>query len=322
METVLAVRDLNVHLDTDGGSLHAVRDVAFELPRGGALGIVGESGSGKSQTALALLGLQPDNARLSGSVRLLGQELMGQPPAVLNRVRGAQAGMIFQDPITALNPYLTIGRQLLEILARHRRLRGHRARAEVTQALAEVGLAEPGRRLGQYPHELSGGQRQRIMITMALLCRPALLIADEPTTALDVTVQAQILALLDDLRRRYEMAVIWISHDLAAVGGLCDNLLVMYGGEVVEAGATRAVFGHPLHPYTQALMAAMPGLDRPADEPLMAVPGTPVTIADRPPGCAFHPRCPRRFDPCDKLAPPLRVPAPGRLSRCHLEPGQ
>lgn len=321
MDTVLAVEGLNVHFDTDAGSLHAVREVAFNLSRGGALGIVGESGSGKSQTALALLGLQPDNARVSGSVRLLGRELVGLPPGVLNRVRGSQAAMIFQDPVTALNPYLTIGRQLLEVLARHRRLRGRRARTEAAGVLAEVGLSEPMRRLSQYPHELSGGQRQRVMIAMALLCRPAVLIADEPTTALDVTVQAQILALLDDLRRRLEMAVILISHDLAAVGGLCDSLLVMYAGEVVEAGATAAVFDQPRHPYTQALMAAMPRLDHRVDEPLAAIAGTPATIAERPLGCAFHPRCPHRFEPCDHLAPPLRRPAPGRLSRCHLEAG-
>ncbi|MCC5795123.1 MAG: ABC transporter ATP-binding protein [Chromatiales bacterium] len=260
---LLEVSDLHVRFTTPAGPVQAVAGLSFSLSASETLAIVGESGSGKTQAALALLGLLADNGRASGSARLEGEELIGQPARVLNRVRGARIGMVFQDPMTSLNPFLTIGDQMGQVLARHRPMARAAARAECCRLLDAVGISAAARRLTQYPHELSGGMRQRVMIAAALLCRPALLIADEPTTALDVTVQAQILALLGELRREFATAVLLITHDLGIVAGTCERMLVMQRGALVEQGTVDQVYAEPAHPYTRRLLAAAPRLDAP-----------------------------------------------------------
>ena len=264
---LLSVTGLNVSFTAAGGTVQAVRDLSFELQAGETLGIVGESGSGKSQAVLALLGLLADNGRASGRALFEGEDLLALAEADLNRIRGRRIAMIFQDPMTSLNPYLTIGRQMSLVLAAHRGLAGEAAGRECEAMLEAVGIPEAGRRLRQYPHELSGGMRQRVMIGAALLCRPALLIADEPTTALDVTVQAQILALMKELRTRFGTAIIMITHDLSVVAGLADRILVMQKGACRETGSAERIFGEPQDPYTRALLAAVPRLDRPATSP-------------------------------------------------------
>ena len=284
MPGLLSVQDLDVNFRTRDGAVAAVRGLSFGLEAGQILGIVGESGSGKTQAALAVLGLLADNGRATGSIQLDGQELLGQSQRALAQIRGAQVAMVFQDPMTALNPYLTIGDQMSLVLRRHRPDGAGRSRksalAECEQLLAAVNITEPGERLRRYPHELSGGMRQRVMIATALLCRPALLIADEPTTALDVTVQAQILALLAELRTNFGTAILLITHDLGVVAGLCDSVLVMNQGECVERGSVEEVFYSPRTDYTRALLAAVPRLDAPGP----ALPATPepplLTVTD------------------------------------------
>ncbi len=315
---LLEVQNLHVRFATYEGEVHAVRGVDFTLAPGQTLGIVGESGSGKSQTVLALMGLLPDNAAVSGRVRFEDQELLGLPTAALNRIRGARIGMVFQDPMTSLNPYLSIGRQLTEVLQLHRGMDRRSAQAEAIRMLDAVRIPEAPARLRQYPHELSGGMRQRVMIAMALLCRPALLIADEPTTALDVTVQAQILALLRELRHEFGTAIVLITHDLGMVAALCDQVLVMYAGEAVEGAALGEIFASPQHPYTLSLLAAMPRLEIEPGAHLVTVPGNPPNLAALPSGCPFHPRCPYRFEPCDRQLPELTQLGGGRFKRCHL----
>ncbi|MBW7931962.1 MAG: ABC transporter ATP-binding protein, partial [Gammaproteobacteria bacterium] len=264
---LLEVDGLEVRFDTRDGPVDAVRGLDFGLAAGEVLGIVGESGSGKSQTALALLGLLAANGRAGGRALFEGRDLLALDEAALDRVRGARIGMIFQDPMSSLNPCLSIGTQMQLVLAAHRGLGGRAARRECAAMLEAVGLGEPGRRLRQYPHELSGGQRQRVMIASVLLCRPALLVADEPTTALDVTVQAQILGLMRELRERFGTAIMLISHDLSVVAGLADRIMVMQQGECRERGIPKQIFHAPQHPYTRALLAAVPRLDRPAQPP-------------------------------------------------------
>jgi len=315
---LLEVQDLHVRFTTHEGEVHAVRGVDFTLAPGQTLGIVGESGSGKSQTVLALMGLLPDNAAVSGRVRFEDQELLSLSTAALNRIRGARIGMVFQDPMTSLNPYLSIGRQLTEVLQLHRGMDKRSAQAEAIRMLDAVRIPEAPTRLRQYPHELSGGMRQRVMIAMALLCRPALLIADEPTTALDVTVQAQILALLRELRGEFGTAIVLITHDLGVVAALCDQVLVMYAGEAVERAALGEIFTSPQHPYTLSLLAAMPRLEVEPGSHLMTVPGSPPNLAALPSGCPFHPRCPYRFESCDRQLPALTQLGGGRYKRCHL----
>jgi oligopeptide transport system ATP-binding protein len=317
-EALLEVEHLDVAFATPDGELRAVRDVGFAVAPGETLGLVGESGAGKSQVALAIMGLLAANGRAGGSVRFRGQELVGLERRALDALRGAALAMIFQDPMTALNPYLRIGVQLAEVLTLHRGLDRAAARAASLAMLERVGIAEAARRIDRYPHELSGGMRQRVMIAMALLCAPALLIADEPTTALDVTVQAQILRLVAELRQASNTAVLLITHDLGVIAGLCDRVAVMYAGRVVETGPVREIFYRPRHPYTAGLLRSMPRLDSDDAAPPPAIPGQPPNPQRLPAGCAFRPRCPHRMPICGEIEPELRARG-AALAACHLE---
>ena len=299
-EPLIEIRDLTVAFD----GVPAVRGVDLTLGRGEALGIVGESGCGKSVTWLAALGLLPGRAEVRGSVTLDGQELLGAAPAALDAARGGRIAMIFQDPASSLNPVQRVGRQIAEALRLHRGMQGEAARAEAVRLLDLVGMPDARRRLDAYAHEMSGGQNQRVMIAIALAGRPDLLVADEPTTALDVTIQAGILDLLRRLQAETGMAMVLISHDLGVVAETCARVCVMYAGRVVEDAAADALFANPIHPYTQGLLAALPRIDGPRQR-LHAIPGTVPHPGAMPPGCAFAPRCPRHIGACDAAVPPL-----------------
>jgi peptide/nickel transport system ATP-binding protein len=320
----LEVRDLRVHFPTDDGLVKSVDGLSFGLDRGQTLGIVGESGSGKSVTSQALLGLlAKTNARLSGEVWLDGQELISSPPESVRRLRGLKMAMIFQDPLSAMHPYYTVGRQIVEAYRIHNDVSKKEARARAVDLLGRVGIPEPSRRVDAYPHQFSGGMRQRAMIAMALACDPSLLIADEPTTALDVTVQAQILDLIRDLQSEFGSAVIIITHDLGVVAEIADDILVMYGGKCVEYGKSETVFRAPEHPYTWGLLSSVPRMDRERQERLVPIKGTPPSLINVPRGCAFHPRCP--YEPRTEglgstVVPELEETSPGHLVRCHLDP--
>ncbi len=309
---LLSVQNLHICLQTPRGFADAVQDISFTLGRGETLGLVGESGCGKSLTAMALLGLLPDTARVRGSIQLDGQELLNQSDTLLCRVRGKRMAMVFQEPMTALNPVHTIGRQVAEPLRLHLGLSARAARTQALTLLDRVGIADAARRMGQYPHQFSGGQRQRITIAMALACGPDLLIADEPTTALDVTVQQQILELIQSLVRERGMALVLISHDLGVIAQNVSRMLVMYGGSVVESGPTASVFSAMAHPYTRGLFAARPrfGVSRPGAlrGRLPTIAGTVPELVDLPPGCAFAGRCAFTAPPCHTTRPPP-VPA-------------
>ncbi len=317
MDPVLEIRGLTTRFATPEGEVVAADGVELEIAPGESLAVVGESGSGKSQVFLAVMGLLAANGRSTGSIRYRGREILGLPPRELDRIRGARIAMIFQDPSTALNPYLTIGRQLGEVLEVHKGARPAEARARALAMLARVGIPEPARRLDQYPHELSGGMRQRVMIAMALLAEPDLLIADEPTTSLDVTIQAQILHLIASVRRELGTAIALVTHDLGVVAGLCDRVLVLYAGRVVEMGPTDALFATPLHPYTRGLLRATPRLSDPLEVPLEAIPGQPPDLRRLPPGCPFAERCPEVVERCRLEQPLLRAAGPGRRVACH-----
>ncbi|MBR0658965.1 ABC transporter ATP-binding protein [Neoroseomonas oryzicola] len=295
-----------------------LRGVDLAVGAGEAVGVVGESGCGKSVTWLAALGLLPGKARVTGSVVLDGQELLGAPMPVLDRVRGGQIAMIFQDPASSLNPVHRIGRQVGEALRLHRGMDGAAARAETRRLLDQVGIPDAGNRMDAYPHELSGGQNQRVMIAMALAGRPRLLVADEPTTALDVTIQAQILDLLATLRAETGMALVLISHDLGVVAETCDRVAVMYAGLVIEEVSSARLFDAPAHPYTQGLLSALPPLDGLPRQHLAAIPGSVPEPRALPPGCAFGPRCPRHASLCDEQVPPLVDVAPGQRAACRI----
>ncbi len=314
---LLAVTDLRTSFHTRHGVVRAVDGVSFSLERGETLGLVGESGSGKSVTCLSLMGLIPQPpGRLEGGTALFdGTDLLHCPPKELRAIRGRRISMIFQDPMTSLNPYLRIGDQLIEPLLIHEKISRKDALARGQTMLEAVGIAEPARRMRQHPHEFSGGMRQRVMIAMALITRPELLIADEPTTALDVTVQAQILELIKRLQRELHMAVIFITHDLAVVAGLCDRVQVMYAGRIVETTDTRTLFRTPLHPYTRALQRSIPAL-QPKGGGLFTIPGLPPDLTHPPPGCAFAPRCGFATDRCRAETPVLREVAPGHAHAC------
>ena len=310
---MLEVDHLSVRFQTPEGSLDAVRDLSFSLAKGQTFGIVGESGSGKSQSMLAILGLLATNGHATGRARFEGHDLIAMAPKDLNRIRGNRIAMIFQDPMTSLNPYLTIERQMTEVLEVQKNATPRAARARAHAMLEAVQIADPVRCLKGYPHQFSGGMRQRIMIAMALLCEPDLLIADEPTTALDVTVQAQIVGLLRSLQRDFGTGILMITHDLGLVAGLCDEVMVMYGGRIMEQGSAQDLFYRPSHPYTLALLNAAPRLHGEQDA-LVAIPGAPPNLARMPPGCPFAPRCPLADAGCD-LAPVLTVESHRRA--CH-----
>ena len=319
MAPVLQVEDLTVRFQTPDGEVSAVNQVSFEVQAGESLGIVGESGSGKSQIFLAVMGLLARNGSASGRVRFLEQDILGLSGPALNKVRGARMSMIFQDPMTSLNPFLRVSKQMTEVLVEHRGVDEQSAARRAIEMLDRVGIPAAASRFKQYPHEFSGGMRQRVMIAMALLCEPALLIADEPTTALDVTVQAQILDLMRELKRDFNTAIIMITHDLGVVAGLCDKVNVLYGGRIMESGAVRDIFYTPQHPYTQGLLRSMPRLDEDDSTELLTIPGQPPNLQSLPPGCPFQPRCPHAFTPCDQHVPELRAHDRQRRVACHLE---
>ncbi|MEX2659335.1 MAG: ABC transporter ATP-binding protein, partial [Acidimicrobiales bacterium] len=311
-ELVLSVRDLRVAFPTRRGPAEVVNGISYDLHRGETLAIVGESGSGKSVSVMALLGLLPDSARVGGEVHFQGLDLVTAPEGALRRVRGNDIAMVFQDPMTSLNPVLTVGRQVTEGLELHHGLGAGAARKRAVELLDLVGIPLAERRLDEYPHQLSGGMRQRVMIAMALACDPIVLVADEATTALDVTIQAQIVDLIGRLQDELGMAVIWITHDLGVVAGIADRVLVMYGGQVVEEGDVDALYDAPDHPYTRGLLASLPVIGAGPRGRLTAIPGLPPDPVELPPGCAFYPRCTVRADPrCAADRPPLREVAPG-----------
>ncbi len=315
---LLDVQGLSLQYRTRQGLRPVLHDVAFSLAAGKTLGVVGESGSGKSQIALALMGLLPPTASVQGQLQFEGHALLDLPPAAWRRLRGARIGLIFQDPMTSLNPHLSIGLQLAEVLEVHRGASRAAALAEAQRMLDAVRIPEAAQRLAQYPHQLSGGQRQRVMIAMMLLAKPALLIADEPTTALDVTVQAEILRLLAALQREMGLALLMISHDLGVMADIADQLLVLYAGRVMEQGPAARVLGAARHPYTQALLACRPRMDTPFDLPLTTIAGAPPRAGEVSPGCVFAPRCPEVHGSC-RLRPPLPQRSDdGVLSSCHL----
>jgi peptide/nickel transport system ATP-binding protein len=313
---LLEVADLNIDLPTSDGARRIVREASFTLDRGQTLGIVGESGSGKTMTALALMGLLPDGAMTSGAILFEGRDLTKVGESEWQDLRGDRIAMIFQEPMTALNPLHSIGRQIAEPLILHRGLSKAAAQAKAVQLLQRVGLPDPARRARAYPHELSGGQRQRAMIAMALSCGPRLIIADEPTTALDVTVQAQILDLIADLGAQSDMALILVSHDLAVIAQNCERVLVMYGGMAMESGRTADVLARPAHPYTKALLEARPRVGAARGERLRAIPGSAPSAGAAPKGCPFAGRCPMTIAACSDAVPPPVIVGSDHISRC------
>jgi len=320
---LLDVRDLETQFVTEEGLVRAVDGVSFRVDRGEIVGLVGESGCGKSVTNLSILGLlaKPQGRIAGGSVRFGGRELVGLSERELRKIRGNDIAMIFQDPMTSLNPYLRVEEQLAEVGQLHLGLSRPAAVARAVELLDRVGIPEAVERIKAYPHEFSGGMRQRAMIAMALLCDPALLIADEPTTALDVTIQAQILELLKELREERGMAIILITHDLGVVAGMCDRVMVMYAGRIVEEAPTRELYADPTHPYTKALLESVPRLDERGHARLQSIEGLPPRL-DRGPfdACTFAPRCGLVRDACRDGEPPLVTIAPGRSRRCVLTP--
>jgi peptide/nickel transport system ATP-binding protein len=319
-ERLLEVKDLKVSFATEDGIVRAVDGVSFELERGKVLGIVGESGSGKSVTALTLMGLTRDvNTRYEGEIDYKGKNLLTLSEERMQEYRGNELGMIFQDPMTSLNPVYTIGAQICETILAHEKADKRGAKRRAVELLRQVGIPNPDQRVDDYPHQFSGGMRQRAMIAMALSCNPDVLIADEPTTALDVTIQAQIIELIGKLKDDFDSSVILITHDLGVVADIADDIIVMYAGRVVERAAKRELFYDPQHPYTWGLLGSIPRLDRPRPEKLHSIKGSPPSLINLPRGCKFRPRCPHAFDKCmEEPALENRVEAPGHLDRCWL----
>ena len=316
----LEVRDLKVHFPTDDGLVKSVDGLSFQLEKGKTLSIVGESGSGKSVTSLAIMGLhrlgaRGKNVQMSGEIWLDGKELVGADPAEVRRLRGREMSMIFQDPLSAMHPYYTVGNQIVEAYRVHHKVSKKVARTRAIEMLDRVGIPEPAKRADSYPHEFSGGMRQRAVIAMSLACDPALLIADEPTTALDVTTQAQILDLMLRLRETHGSSIVMITHDMGVVSEIADRVLVMYGGRAVEAGTRQEVFHSPHHPYTRGLLGSVPRIGGERLHRLPTIPGAPIASSERPTGCAFAPRCAERHDACT-AQPPLT--GDGHRSACWL----
>jgi peptide/nickel transport system ATP-binding protein len=319
----LEVKDLKISFPTDDGVVHSVDGLSFKLERGKTLGIVGESGSGKSVTSLGILGLHNRrNADVSGEIWLDGDELITSDPEKVRKLRGSKMAMIFQDPLSSMHPFYSVGAQIMEAYRVHHKVSKSVARKHAVDMLGRVGIPQPDRRVDDYPHQFSGGMRQRAMIAMALVNDPQLLIADEPTTALDVTVQAQILDLMHTLQEEFNSALIVITHDLGVVAELADDVLVMYGGKCIEYGSATTIFDAPEHPYTWGLLGSMPRIDRPNLERLVPIPGLPPSLINLPPGCAFHPRCsyePRTGGLGTTVAPDLLAAGgSNHLVRCHL----
>jgi oligopeptide/dipeptide ABC transporter ATP-binding protein len=320
-ERLLDVENLSVQFATEDGVVRAVDGVSFELDRGQVLGIVGESGSGKSVTAMTIMGLTRGvNARFEGSVRYQGKDLLKTSDAEMQDYRGNEIGMIFQDPMTSLNPVYRVGEQIVEAIQAHERVDKRNAHRRAVELLRQVGIPNPETRVDDFPHQFSGGMRQRAMIAMALSCNPEILIADEPTTALDVTIQAQIVELIGRLKDDFNSAVIMITHDLGVVADIADEILVMYAGRVVERASTRDLFYDPQMPYTWGLLGSIPRLDRPRPERLYSIKGAPPSLINAPKGCKFRPRCPHAFDKCmEEPRLEQRVETPGHLDRCWLD---
>jgi oligopeptide/dipeptide ABC transporter ATP-binding protein len=320
-EQLLDVQDLKVHFATEDGIVRAVDGVSFQLERGKVLGIVGESGSGKSVTAMTLMGLTRDvNSRFEGKVLYKGHDLVQVSDTEMQDFRGNELGMIFQDPMTSLNPVYRIGEQVVEAIQAHERVDRRTAKRRAVELLRQVGIPNPESRVDDFPHQFSGGMRQRAMIAMALSCNPSILIADEPTTALDVTIQAQIIELIGRLKDEFDSGVILITHDLGVVADIADEIIVMYAGRVVERGATRDLFYDPQMPYTWGLLGSIPRLDRPRPDRLHTITGSPPSLINLPRGCKFRPRCPHAVEKCME-EPTLedRVGTPGHLDRCWLD---
>ena len=316
---MLEVRDLRTSFFTPSGEVKAVNGISFDLEEGKVLGIVGESGSGKSVTAYSILQILTHPGRIvGGSIKFRGEELVGCAPETIRKIRGNKISIIFQDPMTSLNPVYTIGNQLMEAIILHTGRNKEQARARAAEMLTLVGINEPEKRLTQYPYELSGGMRQRVMIAMALACEPDILIADEPTTALDVTIQAQILELMQDLQKKLGMAIIMITHDLGVIASMCDEVIVMYAGSVCERGTADAIFYRPKHEYTKGLLRSIPNIDNDEHERLIPISGTPIDLLNMPKGCAFAPRCERAMKVClTQKAKEVRVGC-DHLSACWM----
>lgn len=315
---LLEVKDLDVGFDTPEGVVHAVNHLSFSLEAGDTLALVGESGSGKTQAVMGVLGLLAENGHASGQVLFKGKDLMLMNTSELNQHRGTEIAMIFQDPMTSLNPYLRIEKQMIEVIMHHRGLKKAEARTRAVEMLRSVRIPDPERIIRQYPHEFSGGMRQKVMVAMGLLSEPEILIADEPTAALDVTVQVQITHLMRALQEKSNAAIILISHDLGIVAGLCDRVLVMYAGEAVECGSVDQIYYDPKHPYTQGLLKSVPRLDRPDETDMEAIPGNPPNLLNLPNGCKFRDRCPKAFEACSEK-PPMQVDEGLHAYRCFLD---
>ncbi len=315
---ILSVVDLKTTFLTNDGPVEAVHNVSFDIFESEVLGFVGESGAGKSQVFMSIMGILASNGRASGSALFKGEEILNLPLEKLNKIRGHHLSMIFQDPMTSLNPYLTISKQMSEVLVYHKGLSWSDAEKKSLEMLDCVKIPEAKMRLKSYPHELSGGMRQRVMIAMSLLCEPDILIADEPTTALDVTVQAQILDLMLELKKDFKTAIIMITHDLGVVAQICDRVHVMYGGRIVEKGDVNDIFYNPFHPYTQGLLNSTPRMDQNVQESLVAIPGNPPSLGQLSKGCSFQDRCDFCMPKCLEERPDLKITTSGGLAACHL----